>query len=298
VGSAVWKLYQERHADDDASFVRKVQALGRETPEQLILRLGVREELSPARRRGRAPASTPYARAIAAFSRLASSLHSAALPSPSEVAHLLSEAQIEMRTGALEATRGASELLAMDDVLPIYVFVLSRSEVLYPFALAAYAEDALSPQSRLGADGWAVRLLESSARYIAYELESNGSCDEGEEGSTDEEERALASKSCEFWGCGEDNEQENVNGLVVLATIGRLQEPTEAINVSEQNVASDNAVGAFAQADLDDSSLGSDGGVAVCWQTMSDGPTAMRNAVGVRGTQNSPCDLVKGVDRT
>jgi len=153
-----------------------------------------------------------------------------------------------------EATRGASELLAMDDVLPVNVFVLSRSELLHPFALAAYAEDALSPQARLGADGWAVRLLESSARYITYELESNDSCYEVEEGSTDEEEGVVTKKSCEVWGRAENCEKETVNSVVVLTTSGRSNEPMEAVDVSEQNIACDSAVGAFAQAALDDSS--------------------------------------------
>lgn len=297
VGSAVWDLYEEHFVDDDRAYTRKVQALAREAPEQLILRLGVREALSPARRRVGAPASPPYARAITALSRLGSSLRSAGLPSPSEVARLLSAAQLEMRTGALEATRGASELLAMDDVLPVFVFVLSRSELRCPFALAAYAEDALSPQARLGADGWAVRLLESSARYIAYELESSDSRHEVDEGSTSEKEGALTMKSrnvFQGWGEGCEQGKQNDGGFVARATRGSSHEATEGRDVSEPSFSSGNAEGAFAQPALDDCSQQSKGGLAVCKQTMSNGCV---NAASARATYYSPGEPTGGVDQ-
>jgi hypothetical protein len=177
VGNTVWNLYEARFASDDNTYSRKMQVLARESPEQVIYQLGVREALSPLRNDAGSLTSQPFARATYALSRLGSSLRSACHPSPGEVAQLVSAVVLEMRTGALAATRGASELLAMDDVLPLFAFVLSRSELPCPFALAAYAEDALSSEARLGADCWAVRLLESAARHLAYELESGRSDD-------------------------------------------------------------------------------------------------------------------------
>jgi hypothetical protein len=247
VGGAVWKLYEDRFKSDDEAFVRKAQVLANEAHDQLILRLGVREALSPARRRIGAAVSPPYARASEALSRLGSSLRSAGHPSPSQVAQLLSVAQLEMRMGALEATRGASELLAMDDVLPVFVFVLLRSELRCPFALAAYAEDALSPEARLGADGWAVRLLESSARYIAHELDGNNNG--ADEGPTDEKEGTATTASHDAFQMNEGGWRQvpNGDGVVALAT-----PHAPSLNVSEPSAVGENIEGPFSELAFDD----------------------------------------------
>jgi hypothetical protein len=173
VGNTVWDLYGSRFAVDDRAYLHKVQPIARATPEQLFRQLGVHEDFSSPTKSAGSVDCQPFARASYALSRLGSSLRSACHPSPSEVAQAISAALLELRRGALAATRGASELVAMDDLLPLFVFVLSRSELRCPFALAAYAEDALSPEARLGVDCWAMRLLESSARFLTYEFEPN-----------------------------------------------------------------------------------------------------------------------------
>lgn len=183
VGSTIWDLYEERYAGADEAYAKKARALHREAPEALLFRLGVSAALSPMHRRGATSPNAssptlqqPYAPAVEALSRLGSLLRSAGHPSPGEVARLLAAALLDMRTCALEATRGASELVAMDDVLPVFVYVLARSHLRCPLALAAYAHDALNREARLGADGWAVSLLESAASHVAYDLEEEDLC--------------------------------------------------------------------------------------------------------------------------
>jgi len=57
----------------------------------------------------------------------------------------------------------------MDDVMPVFIFVLVRSSLLRPFACASFMQDALSQDERLDSEGRAVLLLESAARYVAYD---------------------------------------------------------------------------------------------------------------------------------
>jgi hypothetical protein len=207
VGGLIWKLYEDRHSAEDCAYVQKQKALKSVTPAKLLENLEVRQVFcceSPQDLDGlvvgdRAMSSSqpstadtpsvlknqwdisktgdtagrfhplPYDRAVGALSNIGTALKSASRISPREAVCLLSAAQVEMKTCVLEASHGAMELEAMDDVMPVFVYVLARSDLSCPFAAAAYMNDALDYDERLDSEGRAVMLLESAARYIAYD---------------------------------------------------------------------------------------------------------------------------------
>eukprot|EP00928_Gymnodinium_smaydae_P009840 TRINITY_DN13682_c0_g1_i1.p1 TRINITY_DN13682_c0_g1~~TRINITY_DN13682_c0_g1_i1.p1 ORF type:complete len:496 (-),score=85.75 TRINITY_DN13682_c0_g1_i1:112-1599(-) len=112
----------------------------------------------------------PYERAAAALSQLEAAVALGCGQTPKEALKALTLAQFEMRTCALESSGGQAELQAMDDLLPVFIFVLVRSSLTRPFACAGFIGDALSNED----EGRAVLLLESAARYIAHEWTVEG----------------------------------------------------------------------------------------------------------------------------
>jgi len=96
---------------------------------------------------------------------------------PREAVEALALAQLEMRTCALEASGGQVELSTMEDILPVFIFVLVRSSVTRPFACAHLLSDALGAEEKLNNEGKAVQLLESAAHYVADEWERGHSQD-------------------------------------------------------------------------------------------------------------------------
>eukprot|EP00930_Biecheleria_cincta_P048708 TRINITY_DN33987_c0_g1_i1.p1 TRINITY_DN33987_c0_g1~~TRINITY_DN33987_c0_g1_i1.p1 ORF type:complete len:479 (+),score=95.66 TRINITY_DN33987_c0_g1_i1:212-1438(+) len=110
-----------------------------------------------------------YERAAAALSQLELSVGEKCSCIPRDALEVLSLAQLEMKTCALEASGGRAELQSMDDVMPLFVFVLVRSPLRRPFAFARYMTDSLTQDERLESEGRAVLLLESAARHIAFD---------------------------------------------------------------------------------------------------------------------------------
>jgi len=110
-----------------------------------------------------------YDRAAGALSQIEVGLNSGQGCSPRQIVEALSLSQLEMKTCAFEASSGQAELHAMDDVMPLYIFVLARSSLMRPFACASFMHDALTQDERLDSEGRAVLLLESAARYITQE---------------------------------------------------------------------------------------------------------------------------------
>lgn len=116
-----------------------------------------------------APDAGPYERAAAALKGVEAALRSGRGFTPREAVEALALAQLEMKTCALGASGGQAELYAMDDVMPVFVFVLARAGLSRPFACAAFAGDALTHDQRLDAEGRAVLLLDAAARHITFD---------------------------------------------------------------------------------------------------------------------------------
>jgi hypothetical protein len=116
-----------------------------------------------------------FQRAVAALSQIEVSLLSKSSRNctPKEAIEALTFSQFEMKTCALEASSGQVELLAMDDIMPIFVFILVRSSLTKPFACASFMSDALSKEESFESEGRAVLLLESAARHIAHDWDTS-----------------------------------------------------------------------------------------------------------------------------
>merc|ERR1719410_2360456 len=110
-----------------------------------------------------------YERAAAALSQIEVGLNSGQGCSPRQIVEALTLSQLEMKTCAFEASGGQAELNAMDDVMPLFIYVLARSSLVRPFACASFMQEALTQDERQESEGRAALLLESAARYIAYE---------------------------------------------------------------------------------------------------------------------------------
>lgn len=113
----------------------------------------------------------PYERAAAALSQIEVGLlsNTGRNCTPREIVEALTFSQFEMKTCALEVSSGQMELCAMDDILPVFVFVLLRSSLTKPFACARFMNDSLSKDESLESEGRAVLLLESAARHVAFD---------------------------------------------------------------------------------------------------------------------------------
>jgi len=114
----------------------------------------------------------PYQRASAALSRVSSLLRSGRSGTPREALEELTISQLEMKTCAFEASGGLEELCAMDDILPLFIFVLIRSSLKNPVACSQLLNDTLSYEERLDSEGRAVLLLESAARHVAEDWDT------------------------------------------------------------------------------------------------------------------------------
>jgi len=128
----------------------------------------------------------PYSRAAAALSQIEADFNSGRASTPREVVEALLVAQLEMKTCALEASSGQAELSSMDDIMPVFIFVLARSSLRRPFACAKFMWDALTQDQRIDSEGRAVLLLESAARHVAYDWDlgpletAEGGCEASE----------------------------------------------------------------------------------------------------------------------
>lgn len=109
----------------------------------------------------------PYERASAVLQQVEASLQRGGTPSGATEALL--SAQLEMKACAFEASGGEAELTSMDDILPLFVFILARSPLRRPLACAALLRDALPRELRIDSEGRATLLLESAAAYVADE---------------------------------------------------------------------------------------------------------------------------------
>lgn len=110
----------------------------------------------------------PYGQAAASLAQVQALLGAQGRGgAPREALEALATAQLEMKACALEASGGETELCSMDDILPLFIFVLVRSTLRFPMSCAKFLGDALSRDEQMDGAGRAVLLLESAARYVA-----------------------------------------------------------------------------------------------------------------------------------
>lgn len=110
-----------------------------------------------------------FARAAAALGRVEASVGGFGGDgscTPGEAMQALELAQLEMKTGVMEVSRGKAELVSMDDIMPLFVYVLLRSGMRRPLACAAFIRDSLTPDQRTENEGRTVMLLECGAHHV------------------------------------------------------------------------------------------------------------------------------------
>mmetsp|Transcript_40462 Transcript_40462/g.73151 ORF Transcript_40462/g.73151 Transcript_40462/m.73151 type:complete len:465 (-) Transcript_40462:64-1458(-) len=112
---------------------------------------------------------SPYERAAASLMQIEASLQAHRGVTPREATEALVLSQLEMKTCALEASEGKVELAAMDDIMPLFIFVALRSSLKRPFACSRFMRDALGEDERMDSEGRGVLLLESAARHVAFD---------------------------------------------------------------------------------------------------------------------------------
>jgi len=201
LGPELWALYASWNEADDSRFRQQVLAMRAMDDAELLQALEVREvfrgpaapaplaqaeggaaaaaeNASEAEAAGGAPeedvgagvgAPSVYRRAAAALSRIEALLGADHNGTPQEALEALVLSQLEMKTCAFEASGSRAELSSMEDILPVFIFVLVRSSVSRPFACGRLMADALGSEGRLSGGGKAVLLLESAAQHVAGE---------------------------------------------------------------------------------------------------------------------------------
>jgi hypothetical protein len=109
--------------------------------------------------------STPYERVASALREVEDSLSAGCKSTPRAAVDALAELQRDMKECAFLAS--GEHLSAMDDIMPVFIFVLLRSSTSSPVSCAKLLWQALTVDEQLGSEGRAVLLLECAGRYVA-----------------------------------------------------------------------------------------------------------------------------------
>ena len=105
----------------------------------------------------------PYGESIAMLGKLPD------LVSPIEKLNCLLMSVAALKTAVVEFWRGKEELEAMDDLLPIIIFVLVQSTVTSPAAQIGLLQDYVGRAGRYENEARLLINFEVSVKYVAYE---------------------------------------------------------------------------------------------------------------------------------
>jgi len=109
--------------------------------------------------------SASYERVASGLLQVEAALSAGCSGGPREAVEALVKLQRGMKECAYESS--GEHLSAMDDILPVFIFVLVRSSCNSPMACAKLMSQALTQDEQMGKEGRAVLLLECAARYVA-----------------------------------------------------------------------------------------------------------------------------------
>jgi hypothetical protein len=94
--------------------------------------------------------------------------------SPNSILQRLLSILVSIKTEVLTGTRGSKELDSMDDIAPIFLFlVVSASDLRTPNAIYHYLLDTMPQDQRMETEGRAVALLEGATRIVLSEWATN-----------------------------------------------------------------------------------------------------------------------------
>lgn len=105
----------------------------------------------------------PYSESVAIIGKLQD------LVSPLEKLNCLLMSVAALKTAVVDFWRGKEELEAMDDLLPVLIFVLVRSTVADPAAQINLLQDYVGRASRYENEARLLINFEVSIKYVAFE---------------------------------------------------------------------------------------------------------------------------------
>lgn len=156
VYSYLFPIFQNMSSQEDKHFQTKKAESVALSKEELMQKLGIQEKFCLVE------LETPYSEAINTFSQLAQE------KSPHEKLNSLLSLVSSMKTSVVDYWKGKEELMAMDDELPILMYVLLRSEVQCPSAemnlLKYYVGRAYENEQRI------IVNVQGAVTYIGTEL--------------------------------------------------------------------------------------------------------------------------------
>ena len=159
-------MYQEQNKETDEGFARKQRDLRRLSPVDLLTTLEVRDmQIKEKYRLG----AKPYSESIAIISKLQD------LISPMEKLNCLLMSVASLKTAVVDFWRGKEELEAMDDLLPILIYMLVSSTIVHPAAQIHMLQDYVGRSSRYENEARLLINFEVSIKYVAFEWPSEGS---------------------------------------------------------------------------------------------------------------------------
>ena len=155
-GDVLWRLYREEYHEIDSEISSKIIHL---TPDEC----GVRSAFSKLK----------FFRARRAIVALEGFLESEGTPigariTPEELLRMQLSLLTEIKLSVLEESSGQSEVLAMDDLTPIYLWLFLGAEKFpgFSYSLLRYCLDSLNEEQRIQGEGRVLALLESAIRVV------------------------------------------------------------------------------------------------------------------------------------
>lgn len=163
IGRSLWVHYRKFYFEDDKSFSMKSIAIRGAHGDTLSEACGVREEFR-----------FRFDRSVALMNDLQRAFDASAIIIPNQLLQRLLSILVTVKTEVLTGTQGQKELESMDDIAPIFLFVLlSASEMKSPNALYHFLLDTMRVDQRMETEGRTVALLEGATRLVMNDWQSS-----------------------------------------------------------------------------------------------------------------------------
>lgn len=161
IGKALWSHYRKSFQEEDRSFRVKAIAIRAAHGDALGESCGVRPELRYS-----------FEKSVALVNELQTQFDKSSGLVPNFLIQKLLSVLISVKTEVLMGSQGQRELESMDDIAPIFLFVvLSASELASPNALYHFLLDTMREENRLETEGRIVALLEGATRLVMNDWE-------------------------------------------------------------------------------------------------------------------------------
>ena len=153
IGNIVHQHYRHHYSETDKSFVNKSTQI-RTTSTNLHHTCGIRSEFH-----------FRFDKSIALINTLQTSFNDGAFPNL--LLQQLLSILVSLKTEVLTQTFGQKELDSMDDIAPIFLFlIVSSTQLTSPTAIYQFLLDVMPQEQRMETEGRTVALLEGASRLV------------------------------------------------------------------------------------------------------------------------------------